>query len=298
MTFTLSTSANMQSMSKIMLQPAIENVEPAGPMNALVTRAEIPKGHYQIDVPLWHRMTASSLSEGVDMANPTALTATVRTVTASEHGLLSFISNRLKIQNNEDVLAEIGVQHGRGLGRLLDTDLLTLVDGFTNSAPGASAAATWLHITGAISFLRTDDDSNFGPAPSMPSAVLNPEQIRRLAQEATGMQSAGTTAAAQPMPDGPGADVLKRYIRNRDPLFGVPIYEDGNISNDSGGDAKGGVFVKEALFLAVEKEINGADEDDISLRGTEVVTTGVWGETEIVDSWGVEIFSAADPVFS
>jgi hypothetical protein len=287
-------------MSKIVVTEAIQNVEPAAPMRQLVDVYDIPPGHFQANIPLWNRMSAAATTEGVDLASPTTVQATVRTVTASRHGVLSFISDRLQHQNNENVLSQVGVMHGRAVGRLLDSDLLTLLDGFSNTAPGAGSDATFLHIAGAVSFVRSDNNTAFGPAPSRPNAVLSPEQIRLLVQEAAGMQAAGTTMSAQPIPTGLSEEVIKAYWRGNDPLFGVPIYEDGNIDQDvaSGGDAKGGVFAMKALHLAIEQEIRAADERDESLFGTEVVSSGVWGEGESVDEWGVEVFSAADPVFA
>ena len=101
---------------------------------------------------------------------------------------------------------------------------------------------------------------------------------------------------AQTIPEGPSADIIKSYWRGNDPVFGVPIYEDGNISRDGSGDSKGGVFAKEALALAMESEIQAEQERDASLRGTEIVTVGTWGESEVVDVWGVEIYSATDTI--
>ena len=243
-------------------------------------------------------MSAAALTEGVDLFSPTVVAATVRNVPASEHGILTFVSDRLQHQNNEDVLAQIGVQHGNALGRLMDDDLLVLVDGFSLSAPGAGLAATFLHITGAISQLNSEQSTTFGPVPSQPNCVLNPEQIRRMVQEVAGMQGGTTTGmSANPIPSGISEDVIKRYWRGNDALFGVPIFMDGNIAIDGNGDSKGGVFAKEALALAMEQEVRVGDEPDISLRGTEIVSVGVWGELEIVDQWGVEIFSAADHLY-
>ena len=298
MPLSLSGTGNLQSMSKIVVTNAIDNVEPVAVMKELVTTYDIPAGHYQVSVPIWDRMSAAALTEGVDLFSPTVVAATVRNVPASEHGILTFVSDRLQHQNNEDVLAQIGVQHGNALGRLMDDDLLVLVDGFSLSAPGAGLAATFLHITGAISQLNSAQSTTFGPVPSQPNCVLNPEQIRRMVQEVAGMQAGTTTGmSANPIPTGISEDVIKRYWRGNDALFGVPIFMDGNIAIDGSGDSKGGVFAREALALAMEQEVRVGDEPDISLRGTEIVSVGVWGELEIVDQWGVEIYSAADHLY-
>ena len=283
-------------MSKIIVAEAIDNVEPSAPMADLVSRYPIESGAKQVNVPIWGRQSAVALTEGVDISAPQQVTATVVNLTASEHGILSFVSDRLKHENNENVLSAVGTMHGRAVGRLLDSDLLTLLDSFSVSKPGASNNATFVTIAGAVSYLRTDNDSTYGPAPSKPNAVLHPEQIRRLTQEVAGIQAGGSGMPAQTVPEGPSADIISSYWRGNDPVFGVPIYEDGNISRDGSGDSKGGVFAKEALALAMEIEIHAEQERDASLRGTEVVTVGTWGESIVVNPWGVEIYSATDAI--
>jgi len=291
----LSGSSSLGDMSKIIVAEAIDNVEPSAPMASLVSRYDIESGAKQVNVPIWGRQSAVALTEGVDISVPQQVTATVVSLTASEHGILSFISDRLQHENNENVLSAVGTMHGRAVGRLLDSDLLTQVDSFSETAPGAGSNATLTTIAGAVAILRTDDGT-YGPAPSKPNAVLHPEQIRRLAQEIGGITAGGAGAAAgATIPEGPSADVIKSYWRGNDPIFGVPIYEDGNISVSSNA-AKGGVFAREAIALAMEIEIHAEEERDASLRGTEVVTVGTWGENIVVNPWGVEIFSLASSV--
>tara|TARA_R100000808_G_scaffold5044_3_gene15613 strand:- start:50 stop:946 length:897 start_codon:yes stop_codon:yes gene_type:complete len=288
----LSDSSSLEDMSKIIVAEAIDNVEPAAPMADLVSRYDIPSGAKQVNVPIWGRQSAVALTEGIDISVPQQVTATVVNLTASEHGILSFVSDRLRHENNENVLSAVGTMHGRAVGRLLDSDLITLLDGFSTSVPGAGTAASVQTIAGAVAYLRTNNSDTYGPAPSKPHAVLHPEQIRRLTEDMAGFDTGVRNNNA--IPDGPSADIISTYWRGNDPVFGVPIYEDGNISRDGSGDSKGGVFAKEALALAMEIDIHAEEERDASLRGTEIVTVGTWGESEIVDVWGVEVYSATD----
>lgn len=287
----LSDSSSLEDMSKIIVAEAIANVEESAPMADLVSRYDIPSGSKQVNVPIWGRQSAVALTEGVDIAVPQQVTATIVNLTASEHGILSFISDRLRHENNENVLSAVGTMHGRAVGRLLDSDLITLMDSFSTSVPGSGTAAAVQTIAGAVAYLRTNNNDAYGPAPSKPHAVLHPEQIRRLTEDVAGFDGSGVRNN-NAIPEGPSADVIKSYWRGNDPIFGVPIYEDGNISVSS-NNAKGGVFAREALALAMEIEIHAEEERDASLRGTEVVTVGTWGESVIVNVWGVEIFSLA-----
>ena len=287
-------SGTFQDISNILLAEAIDNIEPAAPNKELVTNITIPSGHYQVTVPIYGRTTAAALTEGVDISpvqGPEV--ANVVTQTASEHGVMTFVSDRLAYQGNDDAIAVVGEQHGRAVGRLLDQDIIGLFDGFSNSIGSAGADLNLSSVAVAVGFLRSDD-STYGPAPNPINASLHPEQIRRLLTDVAGQAASITTFGGNPIPTGLSEDVVKNYMRGRDPLFGVPIIESPNISRDGSDDAKGAVFSQRALHLAMEQEIRAEEERDASLRGTEIVTVGVWGQGETVDVWGVEMLGDAE----
>ena len=287
----LKDSGSLEDMSKIIIASAIANVEPAGPTNQLVARYDIPSGSKQVNVPVWTRNDAAALTEGVDISVPQQIDANVVNLTASEHGILVFVSDRLVHQNNEDILAHVGEVQGNAVGRLLDEDLIGLFDGISKVIVDSSSTATdgtIVDMAGAVSYLRTDNDSSYGPAYGEINAVLHPEHIRRLAQDVAGISAGGTATTAGTTYDGGlSEDVLKNYYRGNFGIFGVTVYEDGNLTVASNA-AKGGVFQREALALAIESEMEAEQERDASLRGTELVMVGVWGQSEVVDKWGVE----------
>ena len=294
---TLSSSSSLSDMSKIIIANAIANIEPAGPTNQLVARYDIPKGAKQVNVPIWGRNDAAALTEGVDISAPQQLSVSVTSITASEHGILTFVSDKLTRQNNEDILSHVGEVQGGALGRLLEDDLIVLFDGFSNSIGTAGSFLTLYHVAGAVSYLKTDNDSSYGMAPGTPNGVFHPEQIRGFVQEMTGIQGGGTTGmAAQPIPEGITAEVVQNYFRGNEKAFGVPIFQSGVLSRDGSGDTKGAVFVPQAIALAMAHEMEAENERDASLRGTEVVMVGEWGESEIADPWGVEMLGAADAI--
>jgi len=294
---TLSSSSSLSDMSKIIIANAIANIEPAGPTNQLVARYDIPKGAKQVNVPIWGRNDAAALTEGVDISAPQQLSVSVTSITASEHGILTFVSDKLTRQNNEDILSHVGEVQGGALGRLLEDDLIVLFDGFSNSIGSAGSFLTLYHVAGAVSYLKTDNDSSYGMAPGTPNGVFHPEQIRGFVQEMTGIQGGGSTGmAAQPIPEGITAEVVQNYFRGNEKAFGVPIFQSGVLSRDGSGDTKGAIFVPQAIALAMAHEMEAENERDASLRGTEVVMVGEWGESEIADPWGVEMLGAADAI--
>lgn len=294
----LSSTSSLQSMSAIIIAPAIENTPLAGPTNELVVNYPIKSGTYQVNLPLWNRLSAAQLVEGVDLSSPEQLAVTVRNLTAVEHGILSFVSNRLIKQNNEAILAEVGEMQGNATGRLLESDLVTLFDSVTGlSVPGAGDQLTYRMLAGYQAYLKTDNNSSFGPAPGKVNAVLHPEQLRRLVEEGAGMQAGGSVGMpAVPIPKGMSEEIVENYFRGTEMRMGMRLWESGVISRDGSGDSKGCAFVEKAFALAIEQEVEAKDFDDISLRGLEIVTVMVWGESEVVDEWAVEAYSASDVI--
>lgn len=299
MALTLSTSSTFQSsgdgMSKIAISESIAHVEPAGPSQGLVNKKEIPKGHFQVNLPIWGRIAAASLTEGVDLADPEDVTVTVRTLTGTRHGALVFLSDRLRDQNSEDIVAEVGQMLGNGVGRLLEDDIVVLYDGFSTSQPGAGTNGGVRHLGWARAYLDTDNNTSFGPVPSVPVAVLHAEQIRRLWQDITGQQASGAVGlSANPIPTGMSESAIENYFRGNEKLTGLKVWHSGRITRDASNDSKGAVFARQALWLAMEKTYSGADQRDESLFGSELVGSAVWGEAEAVDTWGYEFYSATD----
>ena len=297
---TLSGSSNLSSMAATVIADAIANVEPAGPTASLVSRYDLAKGEKQKNIPLWGRLSAAALTEGVTIEAAQQVSVTVRNVTASEHGVLTFVSDVLQRENSEDVLAEVGMMQGLALGRLRESDLVTLFDSVTGlTMPGAGSNFGFRHLAGAVAYLQTDNEAAFGPVPGgRVNAVLHPEQIRRLVEDDSGMQAGGsTTMAAGARPSGPSDDVINSYWRGQETRFGVQIYSSGVIERDTTTkDSKGCIFAPQAFALCMAKEIDAEDDRDIRSRGTDIVTVGTWGETEIVDEWAVEIHSATDVI--
>tara|TARA_Y100000310_G_scaffold3270_1_gene4189 strand:- start:11556 stop:12455 length:900 start_codon:yes stop_codon:yes gene_type:complete len=290
---TLTDSSNLSDMSRIAVASAIANVEPAGPTRSLVNTSQIKQGEKQVNLPLWGRMTANPLTEGVDISSPTQVSSTVRQLTATEHGLMTFLSRRLINQNNENIIAEVGTMQGLAIGRRLDLDLNALFDGVSKTFPGANVDGTFTHIAGATSFLKTDNDEAFGPAPGRVNGVFHPEQIRRFVTESAGIPSVGLDTNA-PIPVGLSAEVIENYFRGNEKLFATRIWENGNLVRSTTDDSvKGCIFVDKAFALAIAMDVQADSAKHLTLRGEQIVAVMEWGELEIVDTWATEFHSNA-----
>ncbi len=286
--FTLSDSSSLEDMSNVVVQSAIANTEPAGPLPSLASRYPIGQGEKQVNLPFWGRVSGSALTEGVDMMSPEQMSSTVATMTATEHGVFTFVSDRLKRQNNENVLAAVGVMQGNAMGRLMDSDIIGLFGSVTKTIGTSGVDNDLSDLTGAISYIGTDNNSAYGPGQSgQVSLVVHPEQLRRIIEAAVPLSSG---LPASTVPAGISEDILKRYWRGNDPLFGMPIYQDGNITNAA--ETTGIAFEPLAIAMAVALEITAKDDEDITMRGTEIVSVAEWGEYLNVDPWAVRVIGA------
>jgi hypothetical protein len=94
-----------------------------------------------------------------------------------------------------------------------------------------------------------------------------------------------------PFPEGLSADLIKNWWRANHRVYAMEIFESGNMARDSSGDSKGAIFNEAAMCIVVANETDFTQEDDNSLRARELGVFQEWGEKEIVDPWGVEIYS-------
>jgi hypothetical protein len=163
-------------------------------------------------------------------------------------------------------------------------DVIALYDGFSKSTPGASLALDITYFRGANAYLMTDNDSAYGPAQPPFHAALHIEQISDIIVDITDTSPRGTTT-------GITGDMLQRWWRTRDRLYGVEVYHSGNISLDSNDDAKGAIFAQSALQMIMANDAEATEETDNSLRAIEYGIFQEWSEAEIADPHGVEIFS-------
>ena len=92
-------------------------------------------------------------------------------------------------------------------------------------------------------------------------------------------------------------ETLRNYTVGR--IFGMNVYESGNISIDSSDDANGAVFAAGTgggLVLVTSKEWDVSPERDESLRATELNVVGEYAVGEYLASWIVTVTAdASDP---
>ena len=284
----LSGTSNLSSGQKIVVAAAKTAFEPAAPDPDLVSNERIGQGEMQWDILTSARLSdATALPEGVDLAQSEQLVTASTSITPSEHGIIATLSNRLvRRQGDTNVVATTGTMIGESLRRRMAKDVIALYDGFSKSVVGATNPIDITSFRGANAYLMTDNDSGFGPAQPPFHAVLHIEQISDVIADMTDASPRGTTS-------GITDELLQRWWKASDRLYGTSIFHSGNIERDSGDDAKGALKVEDALHLVMANEVEATEQPDHSLRAVEYGVFQEWGEAERADPHGVEVFSDA-----
>jgi len=287
---TVSSTSNFSTGQKIAYNAARMAFEPAAPNPDLVENHRIGQGFKQWDILTYARLdSANGLTEGVDLSQIQQLVSNSLSITPTEHGIIVTLSKRLiRRQGDANIVSAAGRQMGDSLKRRQDLDIITLYDGFSKSIVGSSNTIDVTHFRGGIAYLLTDNDSSYGPAPLPLHASMHIEQISDIILD---VSDPGTAAGGRPA--GFGDDLLQRWWKGRDRLYGVEIFHGGNIERDSSGDSKGGLFSKEALALVIANDADMTEQDDKSLRSIEYGAFQEWGEGERADPHGVEVYSDA-----
>ena len=284
----ISSTSNLSSGQKILVAGAKEAFEPAAPNPDLIANERIPQGHKQWDVLTFARLSnAQALTEGVDLASSEQLVANSLSITPAEHGIIGTISRRLiRRQGDSNIVRTLGTLLANSLRRRMDLDVIALYDGLSKSVVGAGNALDITHYRGAVAYLLTDNSSSYGPAPMPLVSALHIEQISDIMLD---ISDPGTAAGGRPA--GFGDEMLQRWWRGQDRLYGIPIFHAGNISRDSSNDSKGAIFNKDFAHLVMANNADVTTENDNSLRAEEHGIFQEWGEGERADVHGVEVYS-------
>ncbi len=283
----LSSTSNLTNGQRIVIASAKEAFEPAAPDPDLIENERIPTGSKQWDISTYARLTdAQALTEGVDLSSVQQLATNTLQLTPAEHGILVTLSNRLiRRQGDSSVVSVAGRQIGSSLRRRMAKDVIALYDGFSKSVVGSTNAMDITHFRGSAAYLLTDNNASFGPAPMPLHAALHIEQISDIIAD---LSDPGTAAGVR---DGYSAELMQRWWRGSDRLYGIPIFHSGNISRDSSNDSKGAIFASGALYMVVANDADVTEEDDNSLRAREYGIFQEWAEGERADPHGVEVYS-------
>ena len=245
-----------------------------------------------INLPYFGTVSANALSEGVDMVSPQAMTDTNVQLTPAEVGAQILLTYKLARDNQEDIIRAAGRILGDAMVSKRESDLAGQLDDATTSLGAAAETLTLGKISAAWALLSGNALSAGGPAPKPYVMVHHPFVLLDLVDVFTPLSPAAASAGIS---TAMGDDALLNYTIGR--IFGMTVYESGNISIDSADDAKGGVFASGrggGLVLATAKEWDVRPQDDESLRATELNIVGEYAVGEYLAGWVVELYNDAE----
>jgi len=272
------TSTTLDDLFANIILQARFTAEEESLMLGLVTRYDIGEvAGKTVQVPKYPAITAGALTEGTDMSSTTVST-TSQTITVSEVGAQVILTD-LAAMGAGNPAEELGTVLGNAIATKIDVDLIALFDGFSSSLGGAGSEITVADLMKAAATLKTNK------ARGQMAAVVHPYHAYQLKANLT-------NTFVNPN----GGDLQNDAMRNAyvGQIGGIDIYESSNVSIDGSDDAKGAVFVPEALAIAMKRDFNLETQRDASLRAFELNATAIYGVGELDDDYGVELlFDAA-----
>jgi N4-gp56 family major capsid protein len=243
-------------------------------MRNLVKNYAISGGGKAVEVPVYAQVSAAAVSEATDLSN-TAIDPTSVTITASEVGVMTTLTDLARNSAPRNVAADIGKLFGEALARKQDTDLTGLFNGFNSALGDGTTAISPAVIFNALSTLR----ANALPANEC-AVVVHPKIAYDLKSGLTNTFAGLDTETSN--------EALRAGFVGT--LAGMRIFETSNMANTgTAGDYKGGAFHKDALAIAMMQDVKIETQRDASLRADEIVATSVYGVGEIHDSYGVQL---------
>ena len=270
------TSSTISELYTEIVAEALFVAQEQSVMRPLVKNYTIAGGGKSVEVPIYDVVSAAAVSEASDLSN-TAINPTSKTITASEVGIMTTLTDLAKNSASRNVAADIGKLFGEAIAKKIDTDLTALFDGFSTTVGGAGTEMTIDKIFQAVATLRQAN------VPGPYFGVFNPKV-------AYNFKKSLTNTFVNPNPNDLTNEALRTgYIGN---IAGVQIFESSNVDGTTDTDnCKGGIFSQDALALAMMQDLKIEVQRDASLRADEIVATAVYGVGELHDSYGIEMLA-------
>ena len=268
------TSTTLASLFSEIILAARFTAEENSLMAGLITRYDIGNvAGKTIQVPKYPAIAAADLTEGTDMGATEVTTSHVN-VTVGEVGAQVVLTD-LAAMGSGNPAQELGTVLGNAIATKMDKDIIALFDGFSTSIGAAAQEITAADLFKAAATLRNAKVT--GPI----TAVIHPFHAYQLSANLT-------NTFANPN----GGDLQNEAMRNGfvGSIAGIDVYQSANIVVDANDDAKGCVFGREAMAIAMKRDFNLETERNASLRAFELNATAVYGVAELDDSYGVEMF--------
>lgn len=277
------TTTSLNDLLPSIIQEALFVASEASIMRGLVKNYSLPAASGKtVNVPIYPQVTAQSLTEGVELKDHTVtgyanVSTNTATLTVGEVGIATQVTDLSRIASASNVIADVGRLFGEAIARKIDTDLTALFSSFsTNTVGNASTTITPASVFQAVAKLKSQ-----GVPSSDLALVLHPAI-------AYDLKAALTNTYANP-----NAGVIQNQAMEMGflgMLAGVPVYETSNLANNgTTGDYVGGLFHRDALGLALLRDINIETQRNALLRGDDIVATAMYGVGVLYEAYGVAV---------
>ena len=233
-------------------------------------------------------LSAQNITETTTLDNPQQMSDTVFSITPTVTGIQTLITDRVAARINSQSYAQLASLAQNAIQRKKDEDGLTVLDGATTSLSGAGTTLA-AGVIAAAAYRISSNATEPGNPPYR--CVLHGFQIKDLYDELTAAIGADNRSDI----NGITARVFEEGFRGK--IAGVEVFEDGNITIDSGtDDAKGGVFAQEAIVMVQGRAPRTATvrREDIGGGATVVYLYDEYADGErSAGNWLYEILSDA-----
>jgi len=270
------TSSTLSELYTEIIQEAIYTFQENSVMRPIVTTYSITGSGKQIAVPVYPAVSAAAVSEGTDLSN-TAINPTEATITASEVGLMTTLTDLGRDSASRNVASDIGKLFGDALAKKVDVDLSALFASFSSDVGTAGTELTAELLFKAQATLRS-----LGiPAPYY--GVFHPKAVFNLKKTLT---NAGYSTSSSAISEIGNRALMDGYIGR---IAGIDVFENANLAIDASDDSVGAVFHPSSVGLAMKADVKLESQRDASLRASEIVATMTYGTGIIKSNYGVAV---------
>lgn len=235
--------------------------------------------------PKYGTLTAANLKEGDDYATTQALDPSATTITATEHGVQSVVTDMawkaIVDPNGKAAFAEdVARNHVRAIMTKVDTDIMALFDNLDSGVTNTGVDLTNAHILYVVDLCEKAN------MPKPWAGFLHPQQWYDLVTEANGPWASAAASGSY------AEEMYGTYHVGK--FYGVDWFVSTNVPTANAGADRGGAIIStEAIGGVWVTMPTTTVEHDQSLRGDEVLTVARYGVAEIDGTMGMYIISDA-----
>ena len=206
----------------------------------------------------------------------TQLDTEKKTATLDMYSVMVPMYDEAQLSNADNIASNVGELIGNALASKADALLNALFDGFSNSVGASDAALSVDNLFDALSNLKQNS------AMGQPHAVLDPRQIWGTYGVHNDLVTQAQFAGAGIQDEGARSGFVSR-------IAGIDIHSSPEFTVSSNA-VKGGVFVSGALGMGYAGDMMRVEvyREGSYLRDN-IIGSGFWGVTEIIDGYGVEV---------